>query len=89
MPHTPTPTEVLTTVVGTLVAKQHYASMEEALRSLALSAVRSKTLHYRRRIRRLEKNTTWTSITSQITCTGARHPPRRTTGWRGDQPGGC
>lgn len=54
MPNTPTPTEILTTVAGSMVAKEQFSSMEEALRSLALAAVRSKTVHYRRRIRRLE-----------------------------------
>ncbi len=54
MPHTASPTQILTTVAGTLVAKEKYASLEEALRELALAAVRSKTVYYRRRIRKLE-----------------------------------
>lgn len=48
------PTNILNTVAGSLVAKQKYASIEEALWELALSAVRSKTVYYRRRIRKLE-----------------------------------
>lgn len=55
MPSNTSPTEILTTVAGSLVASQRYATMDDALRDLALSAVRSKILHYRRRIRRLER----------------------------------
>ncbi len=55
MSYSASPTDILTTVAGTLVAKQKYASIQEALRELALSAVRSKTAYYRRRIRRLER----------------------------------
>lgn len=49
------PTSILSKVAGSLVAQQRYASVEEALWELALSAVRSKAAHYRRRIRRLER----------------------------------
>jgi len=49
------PTEILTSVAGSLVASQRYATMEAALHDLALAAVRRKILHYRRRIRRLER----------------------------------
>jgi hypothetical protein len=48
-------TKILTSVAGSLVATQRYPTMEAALRDLALAAVRSKTLSYRRRIRRLER----------------------------------
>ena len=37
------PTEILNNVAGSLVAKQKYASIEEALWEIALAAVRSKT----------------------------------------------
>ena len=49
------PTDILTTVAGTLVAKRRYANREEALRSLALAVIRGKTAYYRRRIRRFER----------------------------------
>jgi len=49
------PTKILTSVAGSLVTTQRYPTMEAALRDLALAAVRSKTLYYRRRIRRLER----------------------------------
>jgi len=55
MPSNTSPAEILTSVAGSLVVSQRYTTMEAALRDLALSAVRSKTLHYRRRIRRLER----------------------------------
>lgn len=55
MSYSASPTHILTTVAGTLVARQKYSSIEEALRELALSAVREKTAYYRRRIRRLER----------------------------------
>ena len=55
MSHSVTPADILTTVAGSLVAKQKYSSLEEALRGLALSAVRSKTAYYQRRIRKLER----------------------------------
>ena len=51
----PSPAHILNTVARSLVAKQKYASIEEALWELALAAVRSKTVYYRRRIRRLER----------------------------------
>lgn len=54
MPHTASPSRILTTVASTLVAKDKFASVEEALRELALAAVKSKAVYYRRRIRRLE-----------------------------------
>jgi hypothetical protein len=49
-----TPVNILNTVAGSLVAKQKYSTIDEALWELALSAVRGKVDHYRRRIRRLE-----------------------------------
>lgn len=54
MPQIASPSRILTTVAGTLVAKEKFASLEEALQELALAAVRSKTSYYRRRIRRME-----------------------------------
>ena len=47
--------DILTAVAGSLVAKQAYPSIEEALWELALSAVRGKMAYYRRRIRKLER----------------------------------
>jgi hypothetical protein len=38
-----------------LVARRKYASISDALRGLALSAVRDKTTYYRRRIRKFER----------------------------------
>lgn len=55
MSYSVSPTDILTSVAGSLVAKQRYTSIEEALRELALASVRSKTAYYRRRIRRLER----------------------------------
>ncbi len=55
MPSNPSPTEILHTVAGSLVATQRYATIDAALRDLAISAVRGKTLYYRQRIRRLER----------------------------------
>jgi len=52
---TVSPTKILNTVAGSLVAKQKYASIEEALWEITLSAVRNKTAYYRRRIRKLER----------------------------------
>jgi len=49
------PTDILTAIAGTLVAKNKYTSREEALRALALAVIRSKMAYYRRRIRRLER----------------------------------
>ena len=49
------PTTILNQVANTMVATQRYASQEEALWQLALSAVRNKTVYYRRRIRGLER----------------------------------
>jgi hypothetical protein len=48
-------TDILTSVADLLVKKQKYPNREEALRELALAAVRSKTAYYRRRIRKLER----------------------------------
>ncbi len=49
------PTEILTSVADSLVAQQKYASLEDALRDIALAAVRDKTAYYRRRIRGFER----------------------------------
>lgn len=50
-----TPADVLNTLAESLVTRQKYASIDEALRGLAISAVRSKMDYYRRRIRKLER----------------------------------
>lgn len=55
MPYSTSPTDILTSVAGTLVAEQKFASIEEALKELALSAVRGKAMVYQRRIKRLER----------------------------------
>ncbi len=47
--------DVLTTVARLMVATQEYASVEEALQAMALSEVRRKVAHYRRRIRALKR----------------------------------
>lgn len=49
------PNATLYKVANSLVAAKRYATPEEALWELALSAVRGKTAYYRRRIRRMEK----------------------------------
>jgi hypothetical protein len=49
------PKTILNQVASSMVATQRYATQEEALWQLALSAVRSKTAYYRRRIRGLER----------------------------------
>jgi hypothetical protein len=45
---------VLQTVARALVAKQKYASKEEALKAIALAVVKNKIRAYQRRIRQLE-----------------------------------
>ncbi len=55
MANSASPTSILNKVASSLVAKQKYPNIEEALWALALSAVRSKTVYYRRRIRKLER----------------------------------
>ncbi len=55
MRNTSSPAHILTSVADTLVAKERYTSIEEALREIALAAVRSKTSYYRKRIHRLEQ----------------------------------
>ena len=61
-------TDVLNNLARSLVIKQRYASIEEALREVALAAVRSKIAYYRRRIRRLERKyaTDFDTFTSRI-----------------------
>ncbi len=49
------PTTILNQLASSMVATQRYATQEEALWELALSAIREKTTHYRRRIRKLER----------------------------------
>ena len=55
MSYSTSPADILTSVAGTLVAKHKFANMEDALKDLAISAVRSKTMGYQRRIKRLER----------------------------------
>ena len=50
-----TPTTILSKVADALVATQQYASVEEALWGLALTAAHNKVVYYQRRIRRLER----------------------------------
>jgi len=49
-----TPVNILNTVAGSLVARQKYSTVDEALWEIALNAVRGKVGYYRRRIRKLE-----------------------------------
>jgi hypothetical protein len=49
------PTDVLNSVARSLVATEKFANIEEALRQMALAAVRNKIAYYRRRIRTLER----------------------------------
>ncbi len=49
------PEDVLNTVARTLVVRQKCATRDEAVRELALAAVRDKVGYYRRRVRRLER----------------------------------
>lgn len=49
------PIDILTSVAGSFVAKQRYASIEEALQDIARTAVRNKITYYRQRIRKLER----------------------------------
>jgi len=48
------PNAILNQVATSLVAKQRYSSVEEAVLELALTAIRNKTVYYRRRIRKFE-----------------------------------
>lgn len=49
------PTAVLNRIADSLVVEAKFASKEDALRSLARSAVRERMLRYRRRIQRMER----------------------------------
>lgn len=49
------PSEVLTTIARSLVTSQRYASIEEALRGLALEEVKRKIARYQRHIRHFER----------------------------------
>lgn len=49
------PAAVLNCIADSLVVEAKFASKEDALRSLARSAVRERVLRYRRRIQRLER----------------------------------
>ena len=61
-------TAILNQVAGSLVARQKYESIEEALWGLALSAVRGQVAYYRRRIRTLERKyaTDFDSLTDRL-----------------------
>ena len=48
------PNSVLTRVARSLVATERYATVEDALWDMALSAVRGRVSYYRRRIRKME-----------------------------------
>ncbi len=48
------PSGVINQVAKSLVVKQRYPTVEKAIWELALSSVRSKTVYYRRCIRKLE-----------------------------------
>ena len=48
------PNSVLNKVAGSLVAAKRFATVEDALWGLAISAVRGKVTYYRRRIRKME-----------------------------------
>jgi hypothetical protein len=50
-----TPVQVLTTIARTLVHTERYATVDEALRGLALKEVERKVLRYRRRVRYFER----------------------------------
>ncbi len=50
--------DILNNVAETLVARQKFPTIEEALRELALSALRDKIGFYQRRIRRFERKYT-------------------------------
>ena len=62
------PTAVLNRIADSLVIEAKFASKEDALRSLARSAVRDRMLRYRRRIQRLERKhgTNFAGFTRQI-----------------------
>ena len=47
--------DVLNIVARSLVVRQKCATRDEALRQLAVAAVRDKMAHYRRRLRKLER----------------------------------
>ena len=51
---TTSPADVLTTIARALTAAQKYASVEDALRGMAVAEVRRKIAYYQRRIRTLE-----------------------------------
>jgi hypothetical protein len=59
---------VLKKVANSMVIRRRYANVEDALRELALTAVRDKINHDQRRIRRLERkyNTDFDTFTQQI-----------------------
>lgn len=48
------PNSVLTRVARSLVASERFATVEDALWDMAISTVRGKMSHYRRRIRKME-----------------------------------
>lgn len=50
-----TATETLNLLAQSLVVRRRYASAEDALRDIALAAVRDKVAYYQRRIRALER----------------------------------
>jgi len=62
------PAAVLNRIADSLVVEAKFASKEDALRSLARSAVRERMLRYRRRIQRMERKhgTDFVGFTRQL-----------------------
>jgi len=60
--------DILNNVAETLVAKQRFPTIEEALWEFALSALRDKIGFYQRRIRRFERkySTTFDAFTESL-----------------------
>jgi len=48
------PVKILHTLAESLVITQRYSSIDEALKQLAISAVKNKMAYYRQRIRKME-----------------------------------
>lgn len=74
------PTDILNNLARALVVKQRYASIEEALWEFALSAMRSRIVYYRRRIRKLERKYT-TDLDTFTTSLHGRATPIEEDDW--------
>ena len=61
-------TDVLDSVAESLVMKKKYANKEDAVRDIALAAVRDKIAYYRRRIQKLKRkhHTDFQAFTSRL-----------------------